>query len=123
MIKSKTKINKQTKRKTNLELVETIRIAKKHKAWLKVAGLLSSSRRKRASINLDKINKESKAGDIIVVPGKVLSMGDVDKKIRIVALGFSEKAKEKLKKAGCDAISIFEEIKQNPEAKAVKVLK
>ena len=122
MVKSKTKISRQTQRKLNPELVETIKIAKKYKAWLKVAGFLSSSRRLKIAVNLDKINKEAGAGDIIVVPGKVLSIGDVDKKIKVAGFGFSAKAKEKLKKSGCEAVSILEEIKSNKEAKAVKIL-
>ncbi len=122
-MKTKTKISKQEKRKTNPELVETIRKARKNEKWLEVAGILSSSRKKRAEINLDKINKESKEKDIIVIPGKVLSQGEINKKIKVVALGFSESAKEKLLNSKCEIISILEEIKKNPEAKGIKILK
>jgi len=122
-MKSKTLIEKQLKKKTNSELVETIIAAKKHKNWLEVARVLSSSRKKRVNINLEKINKEIKANEIIVVPGKVLSMGEVDKKIKIAAINFSEKAKEKLLKSKSEVFSILEEIKKNPEAKEVKILK
>ena len=121
-MKSKTKISKQLQRKLNPELVETIKIAKKHEKWLKVASILSGPRRIKIAINLDKINKESEAGDIIVVPGKVLSMGNVDKKIKVVALGFSGKTKEKLKKAGCQTLTILGEIKENPKGEGIKVL-
>jgi len=122
-MKSKTLIEKQLKRKTNPEIVETIISAKKGKKWLEIAGILSGSRKNFSDINLSKISKEAKAGDIIVVPGKVLSQGEIDKKIKVAALGFSENAKEKLIKAGCTALSILEEIKSNPEAKGVKILK
>ena len=111
------------KRKLNPELVETIIKAKKLEGWIKIAGLLSSPRRNKISVNLDKIDKESKEGDTIVVPGKVLSKGDVSKKIRIAALSFSEKAKGKLKDKKCEIVSILEEIKINPKAKGVKILK
>ncbi len=123
MVKSKTKIEKQVQKKRNPELVETIIAAKKHKGWLETASVLTGSRRNRVEINLDKINPEAKAGEIIVVPGKVLSQGNVDKKIKIAALNFSEKAREKLLKTGCETLSILEEIKKNPEAKGVKILK
>ena len=122
-MKTKTKISKQEKRKTNPELVETIRKARKNEKWLEVAGILSASRKKRAEINLDKINKESKEKDIIVIPGKVLSQGEINKKIKVVALGFSESAKEKLLNSKCEIVSILEEIKKNPEAKGIKILK
>jgi len=123
MIKSKTLIEKQLKRKTNPEIVETIISAKKHKKWLEIAGILAGSRKNFSDVNLSRISKEAKTGEVIVVPGKVLSQGEVDKKVKVAALGFSESAKEKLIKAGCTALSIFEEIKSNPEAKGVKIIK
>ncbi len=123
MIKSKTKIDKQLKKKTNNSLVETIINAKKKDAWVEVAGLLSGSRRKRMSPNLNEINEFSKEKDVVVVPGKVLSQGDINKKIKVVAIGFSERAKEKLLKAGCEVSLINQEIKLNPEAKGIKVMK
>ena len=65
-MKSKTKIEKQTIRKTNPELVQTIISAKKSKEWLKVADILSGSRRNRLDLNIEKIGAETKAGDIVV---------------------------------------------------------
>ncbi len=122
-MKSKTLIEKQTKKKTNTELVKTIFAAKKSDGWFKIAGILSGPRRKRVNINLEELNKKSKEGESIVIPGKVLSQGEINKKIKVVALNFSERAKDKLLKAGCGVSSIFEEIKTNPNAKGVKVLK
>jgi large subunit ribosomal protein L18e len=123
MAKTKTKIEKQMQRKTNSVLVETIIAAKKKKQWNKIAEILSSPRRKKIDVNLEKISEESKAGETIVVPGKVLSQGDIDKKIKVVALSFSEKAKEKLLKAKCDVSDMLDEIKKNPDAKGIKILK
>jgi large subunit ribosomal protein L18e len=122
-MKSKTKISKQTEKKSNPILVETLIAAKKNAKWNEVASTLSYPRRKRTQLNLEEINKESKAGETVVVPGKVLSEGEIDKKIKIVALSFSEKAKEKLLKAKCEVLSILEEIKKNPEAKGLRTLK
>ena len=121
MVKSKTKIDKQLKKKTNSALVKTIIAAKKKEAWLEVAGLLSGSKRKRVNPNVEELAK--KEGKIIVVAGKVLSQGEIDKKIKVVAVNFSEKAKEKLLKAGCEVSTILEEIKSNPEAKGIEVYK
>ena len=121
-MKTKTKIGKQIERKSNKELVETILAAKKKEKWLKVARILSGPRRKKTSLNLEDINKNSKSGETVVVPGKVLSQGEIDKKIQIVAQSFSEKAKEKLEKAKIPFLSIIEEIKKNPEMKKCRVL-
>ncbi|MBS3085407.1 50S ribosomal protein L18e [Candidatus Pacearchaeota archaeon] len=122
-MKSKTKISKQTKKKTNPEIVNTIIAAKKQKAWVEVAGIISGPRRKQIIINLDYLNKNVKEGDTIAMPGKVLGQGEIKKKIRIAALDFSESAREKLLKSRCEIVPLIEEIKKNPSAKGVKIIK
>ncbi|HOW36784.1 MAG TPA: 50S ribosomal protein L18e [Candidatus Pacearchaeota archaeon] len=121
-MKSNTKINEQTKKKTNPELVGAIIAAKKNESWKRVAEILSSPRKNKREENLTKINAEAKEGDVIVVPGKVLSMGELNKKIKIVALSFSKGAEEKILKANSTISTIVDEIKKNPTAKAVKIL-
>jgi len=122
-MKSKTRIEKQLQRKSNPELVKTIIEAKKKKNWLELAGMLSSPRAKRTNMNLSKINDEAKEGEVVVVAGKVLSQGELDKKIKVVALSFSAMAREKIAKAKSQFSTILEEIKKNPEAKNVRFLK
>ena len=122
-MKSKSKINEQLKRKRNPELVEAIISSRKHDKWMKVSEALSTPRKQSAEKNLSEINNEAKEGDVIVVPGKVLSSGEIGKKIKIVALKFSESAKEKITQSGSSVSTIIEEIKKNPEAKGVKVLR
>ena len=122
-MKSKQIIEKQLKRKTNSELVKTIIAAKKAKKWLEVASLISAPRKNQTSMNLSEISKQAKEGDVMVIPGKALSQGEIDKKIKVVAFGFSQEAKEKLKNSGSEAKTILEEIKSNPEAKGIKIVK
>ena len=123
MTKSKTQIEKQMQKKNNPELVETLMNAKKKDKWLEVAGIISGPRRKRIDLNLNEINNQTKDKEKVIGPGKVLSQGEINKKIKIVALSFSEKAKEKLKKSGCEFSSILTEIKLNPSAEGIKILK
>lgn len=122
-MKSKTLIDKQASRKLNPDLVESIITAKKNEAWLPVASLLSYPKRKQINKNLDEIDKESKEGDTVIIPGKVLGNGSVSKKIRIAAIAFSEQAREKLKSKKCEIVSIKEEIKINPKANGLKILR
>lgn len=122
-MKSKTLIKKQLERKTNPELVATIREAVKNEKWVPVAEMLSGASGKQSSVNLDDIENETKTGDTVIVPGKVLSGGDISKKVRIAALGISEKAKEKLKETKSEFVSILEEIKKNPKMEGVKVIR
>ena|SRR3989344_2004771 len=122
-MKSKTQIEKQLKRKTNSELVMTIIAAKKHDPWIQVAGMLSMPRRKQAMLNLGEIDKKTKEGDTVVVPGKVLGQGEISKMIRVCALSFSKEAIKKLKETKSEIVSIAEEIKINPKAQGIKLLK
>lgn len=120
---SKTKIKKHLRNKTSSELISTIMEAKKHKPWLVLAKMLSSSTRKYPSVNLDELEKITTAGDTILVPGKVLGIGNISKKIRICALGFSASALEKLKTSKSEAVSILEEIKKNTKAEGIRIIK
>jgi len=119
---SKTQINKRTKRKTNPYLVDTLFVLKKNKEWFPIAKIISGPSRKHISINLDEIDKQTKVGDTVVIPGKVLSYGNLDKRIRIVALDFSKKVLEKLK-GKVDMATIIEEVNKNPTAKGIKIIR
>jgi large subunit ribosomal protein L18e len=121
-MKSKNLIEKQIKVKNNSILVETIRLAKNHKNWFRVAEILSRPRRSSFEINLSELDKLAKEGETIVVPGKILSAGELNKKIKIVAVKFSEKAKEKILKSKGEIIFMNDEIKKNPDAKGVRIL-
>ena len=123
-MKSKTKIEKQSQRKGNPILVETLRAAKKAggEFWMKAAAVLSGPRRNKVAVNLGDIEALTSEGDSIVVPGKILSQGEISKKIAIVAFAFSEKAREKLLKTKSHAVSILDEIKKNPEAKGLRLI-
>ena len=123
MIKSKTKIQKQLQKKTNSELVETILLGKKHPAWMEVASRISTPKRKLNNLNLEEIDRVVNEDEKIVVPGKVLSQGELNKKIKLSALGYSERAKEKLKEAKIDFNLIIEEINKNPKAEGIKILR
>lgn len=120
---SKTHIKARTRMKTNPVLVETIVAARKNAKWNEVAKMLASPRMQHASLNLREIDAKTTAGDTVVVPGKVLSVGNVTKKVRICALSVSEKAAEKLKDTKSEMVSILEEIHKNPKAEGIKILR
>jgi len=117
---SKTQISKRIKKKTNLGLVETIELAKKNNL-LDLGKKLSGPTRKQVKINLEDLNKLKERKFLVV--GKVLGKGEINKKIKIAALGFSEQAKEKLKKAGCKIFTAKQGIEKNKKLEGVKVIK
>ncbi len=116
---SKTQITKRTKKKTNPEIVETIELARK-KGLLELGKKLSSPKSNYKNLNLNDID-EIESGNVLVV-GKVLGQGEISKKKMICALGFSKKAREKLKNAGCEVKSIKECVKSNGKLEGVKVV-
>jgi large subunit ribosomal protein L18e len=120
---SKTKLSRRITQKRNLLVVETLKQCKRNSAWFHIGAVLAKPTKKRLEINLDAIDKNTKEGDNIVIPGKVLGKGNVSKRIRVIALHFSESAKEKLKAAKSDIVLLFDEIQKNPKAEGVNFLK
>lgn len=117
-----THIKAKTDRKTNPILVETILLARKNKSWLKLAHKISGSKKDQPSINLSELDEIAKAGETIVVPGKILASGNITKKLKLVALSISSSALAKLKETKSEYLSIADEIKANPKATGVKIL-
>ena len=105
-----------------MSLVETIKIAMANKAWFDVAHMISGPTRMHSAVGLNQIDETAKDGDVVIIPGKVLSTGDLTKKVKICALSFSTAAAEKIKKAKAESSTIFAEIKSNPSAKGIKII-
>ncbi|MEK6800741.1 MAG: uL15 family ribosomal protein [Nanoarchaeota archaeon] len=104
---SKTKLRWRTRRKTSPAMKEVCLEAMRKPEWREVAKILSSSTRKQTSLNLFQIDAETKDGDTAVIIGKVLSKGELTKKIRICALSISESAREKLGKTKSEFLNLF----------------
>ncbi|OJI07290.1 MAG: hypothetical protein BK997_03470 [Candidatus Micrarchaeum sp. ARMAN-1] len=74
----------------------------------KLYSLIAVPKRRRVSVNLYKIDKYTKEGDNVIVPGKVLSIGSLSHKVNIAALEFSGSALERISKAGSSTSTIKE---------------
>ena len=117
--------------KTNPNLIELInKLNKQSKSedaaisaiWKDVADKLSRSNRRTAEVNLSDIARYAEAGETVLVPGKVLSNGDLTEKVDVVALKFSAKAQEKIESAGGECISIDEIIESNPKGSNIRIM-
>ena len=120
---SRTKLKLRVHKKTNPKLAAAIFLALKTPAWNKYAKLFSQSTRKHSSVNLEEIDRQTSMGDTVLVPGRVLSVGDMTKKVKICSFGISQQALEKLKKTKSVWCSIIDEINSNPRAEGMKVLR
>ncbi|MCS7098880.1 MAG: 50S ribosomal protein L18e [Sulfolobales archaeon] len=113
---------------TNLVLRKLIRELRKSSnqysvgIWDYVAELLEKPSRERVVVNLSKLNRCCGQGEYVVVPGKVLGSGDLEKPLLVAAVSFSKKAVEKIRKAGGSTISIPDLLKINPRGSNVRVV-
>ena len=89
--------------------------------WKRVADDLAKPSRQRRIVNLYKLNKSTKEGETVVVPGKVLGIGELNHKLTVAAWAFSGSAFEKINKIG-KAILINELIKESPKGKRVRII-
>ena len=117
---SKTTIKQRADRKTNPELKILVDALKKSKFWMDAAYWLTRPTREMPEVNLEKLSKETKEGEIIVVPGKVLANGEMKHKITLAAFMISSGAREKMK--GSKIITIKELMESNKEGKGVRII-
>ena len=72
-------------------------------------------------INIGKLSKLTKNGDVVAIPGKVLGGGIIEHSLTIGAVDFSQTAKEKIHNAGGKTLLIEKLVEANPEGKGVKI--
>jgi large subunit ribosomal protein L18e len=90
--------------------------------WRRVSEDLQKPSRQRRVVNLYKIDKYARDNETILVPGKVLSVGNLSKKVDVAAAFFSAEAKQKIEAAKGKALTINELLKHNPEGKKVRIM-
>lgn len=114
--------------KTNPLLTQLIHELKKYSneknvhIWKDVALRLEKPSINWAEVNLDRISRTVLETETALIPGKVLSTGTLTKKISIAAWAFTEKAQEKIKKAGGKSISIEDLMKKHPDGKNIRIV-
>jgi len=92
------------------------------KLLIRIASDLSVSTRARRPVNLSKINRFTKDGETIIVPGKVLASGELDHSVTIAAWKFSTQAIEKIQKSKSKAISIPQLISNGIKGKKIRII-
>jgi large subunit ribosomal protein L18e len=114
---------------TNPQLNETIatlkKTGRKNKAqiWLHVAEFLGKPKRSRVAINVSRIARNTKKGDTVAVPGKVLAAGSIGHAVHIGAFDFSQTARARIQKAGGSCMSLSKLADDNPKGSKIKILR
>ena len=103
------------------ELIEMLWKTKR-RIWRKVAKELSKKNQYHVETNLHRINKHTKPNETVLVPGKVLSDGELDHRILIAAHAFSQAAREKLLRSKSKLMTIKELLDENPKGKNIKIM-
>ncbi len=113
---------------TNPELIELIRFLRKqgreNKAaiWRDIAKRLASPRRRHVTVNLSRLSRYTDKNEIVAVPGKLLSAGEISHPVTVAAVAFSEKAKEKVTAAKGKCLSLSELVKKNPKGSKIRII-
>jgi large subunit ribosomal protein L18e len=113
---------------TNPELIGLIQELKKKsqekqaEVWRYLAERLATSKRNRIAVNVSRLNRNTKEGDIVTVPGKVLGSGKANHPITVAAFAFSDQAQSKILQAKGNCLSIRDLMKMNPDGANVKVI-
>lgn|SRR3989338_463809 len=114
--------------KTNIQLQKLIDDLKKQsytenvKIWKRIARDLEKPTQNQRIVNVNKLEKYMNDDEIMIVPGKVLGGGDLNKKLTVAAFKFSDSAKEKLHANKCIMYSIEELMRKNPKGKKVRII-
>ena len=90
--------------------------------WRDIALRLEGPMRHWAEVNVGKINRYAGENETIVVPGKLLGSGEIDKKVTVAAYRFSGQAKDKIVKAGGKDMSIEELLAKNPKGSKIRIM-
>jgi large subunit ribosomal protein L18e len=113
----------------NKEIEKTIRELKTAKKrtgqpiWGALAEELDKPKRIRVDVNLSRINRHTKEGEIAAVPGKVLATGKLEHPVTVAAYSFSDAAREKIVAAGGEAKTLSQLAAEGVEPSKVKLIK
>jgi large subunit ribosomal protein L18e len=89
--------------------------------WRDAARYLAAPHSTETEVNVGHL---ARLGDgPVVVPGKVLGNGPVDKKLVVGAFSFSSSARKKIEAAGGEALSMEEFLKRFPEGSGVTLVR
>ncbi|MDQ2049541.1 50S ribosomal protein L18e [Natronolimnohabitans sp. A-GB9] len=90
--------------------------------WRDVADRLEKPRRTHAEVNLGRIERYAREEETVVVPGKVLGSGALQKSVTVAAVDFSSSAETKIEQVG-ESVPLEQALEENPEGSDVRVIR
>ncbi|AEH35379.1 50S ribosomal protein L18e [Halopiger xanaduensis] len=89
--------------------------------WRDIADRLEKPRRTHAEVNLGRIERYAREEETVVVPGKVLGSGALQKSVTVAAVDFSSSAETKIDQVG-ETVQLEQLLEENPEGSDVRVI-
>ncbi|MEM1922234.1 MAG: 50S ribosomal protein L18e [Nitrososphaerota archaeon] len=103
--------------KTKLVKAKVRRLAKRSRFWAAVLENLEKPSRKWRVVNIYHLNKVAPPGGKVLVMGKLLGAGVLEKRLDVVAFDFSEVAHRKIREAGGEALYLEEYLSKGGDGK------
>jgi len=116
------------KQSSNPELISIRRLLRRKAAelnvplWRSLAEKLEKSKHRRCVVNISRINRYTREGDTVTVPGKVVGSGSLNHKVCVAAFQFSDTARKKIEEAGGRCLYFSTLIKENDLGKNVRII-
>lgn len=115
--------------KTNPHLVDTVlalkQASREHEApvWRAVAEQLEKPNRVHPDVNVEELQRVAdEDATLVVVPGKVLGGGYLDRSLSVAAWNFSSTAEEKIDDAGGRTLLLPDAVEEHPDGEGVQVV-
>lgn len=90
--------------------------------WQDIADRLEKPRRTHAEVNLGRIERYAREEETVVVPGKVLGSGALQKNVTVAAVDFSSSAETKIEQVG-ESVPLEHVLEENPDGSDVRVIR
>ncbi len=121
---TKAKIERKTNPRTPVLIAALKEEARQNEAaiWRDVAKRLEKPGRNYAQVNLSKINRYAKEGETVLIAGKVLGAGLLEKAVNVAAYNFSSTAMEKIADVGGKCLTIEQILEENPKGSGIRIL-
>ena len=90
--------------------------------WRALQEELAGPRANRREINVRRLAKITKAGEVVIVPGKVLGTGSLGHKLTVCAFSISQTAARKITDSGGKVVTFDDLIDRRPDGKGVRII-
>jgi large subunit ribosomal protein L18e len=94
----------------------------KRRIWRDVSERLMAPARSAVEVNLYRLSKITKKGDTVIIPGKILAVGELTESITIACYSISKSAVDKVKASGSKLMTIEDLLAKNPTGSGVRII-